>query len=636
MSGCVFRSQWLPMLRGVLAALAVFVSLFPGRAFSCGPSAHNKSTRPTKYDFDPMPVEPYDYGPLVSERPRDSDPRSPGNIRVHRRKEVFDACYRWARFRAPELQGIFRVSATVDFNGCAESVVSLDAAPGMEALARCVQDGIRHTLVDERFTPRITEASFTVVFRPSGQALPRDPPPRPPKPGPSETCRPAPHPPDASRDVIDIGELELTDYSEAQARNERSAAFHKEYQQWVREGRKGTAPRPEVEMDIGETYMPCASIQDLSSIRETIGFNLGAYRRCLAQANQRHAGLTGRAEFTMRVAISGIVESVTPGSSQGGDPILESCLRASLANLWFDYGFLHPSRGEASSVIFDIPFDLAVGEATSPREMPPDAEVSALDEWSYAMLKRGDGCRALGGFKRLLATAPGHPSLCHWYAGALKATQLVAPWIEDPRVIGAAEAFVQYTNEHTDDPALPLCIAEAWPNLVTMASRLHKLARLSHEDRLLSRAAERYRFLLSATLPPHRAAALHYFLAELLLLSETYDGAAANYAQAVRLDSSLEWASRARESRLYALDQQERSAERSRKLSGQDDAGIVAPSEQEWFDACADYLENVSEKSGESLCAMARYCRTKLHGDRQTRILELFLKPCPQSLPETP
>jgi tetratricopeptide (TPR) repeat protein len=287
-----------------------------------------------------------------------------------------------------------------------------------------------------------------------------------------------------------------------------------------------------------------------------------------------------------------------------------------------------PSRHGADLAIFNIPFDLVATETTSPSEIPADAEVPALEESSHTMLKRGDGGRALDGFKRLLAAAPDHSSRCSWHAGVLKATQLVAPWIDDPRVTAAAEALVQYTNEHSDDPALPLCLEKVWPDLERIATRLHARAGRSHERRLFLRAAERYRLLLGATLPPPRAATLHFHLAELLFMNESFDEAAANYARAAKLDPSPKWADEARASRLHALSEQERHVERHPQLSGRDGGNAVAPSEEAWLDACADYLQNVSEKNEKRVCEIARVCSTKLHGERQMRLLELLPRPC--------
>jgi hypothetical protein len=264
-----------PAPRAVAAAPRLYASSLPGRAALVAPALDCTAPmllpgrRPARrIEATPLHVPASAVGPRISSRPRLALPRAPEEVQALVDVPTLRACYRWARFATPSLQGTAEVVLAIDDYGVVEATFASPAGAGEAAawadLGACVTSAFRARSLRPLLSAPAT-TTVPLVFVPSEQAPPRRRPARP-----ALTAVTARRGCVARAPVVELGRapavtVDAFDQTLADARTEVV-------------GR--TAPVPPVQ--VGEPVV--VRTVPASVVRETIGYQRGAYGACFAAA----------------------------------------------------------------------------------------------------------------------------------------------------------------------------------------------------------------------------------------------------------------------------------------------------------------------------------------------------------------
>jgi hypothetical protein len=450
------------------------------------------------YDFESLVVEPLPWGPRLAERPADGLPRSTDELRaaLAQRAEALSACYRWARWAAPRLEGRVTVAGTVDPWGrlAVRSAESWRAAGG--PLADCVRD-VLDGLALPGVTPGVTEARFELRLCPSDQlpAARRPPRPRPPPPSPEPppVCVPADAP--AGTLAPDRPLALVSDHDPERPAGEALRDCERRCRERCTQGRRQAVA--EVHGSLVVSTCHPRRHPDRQGLLRTLQWNLGAWRACYVEALARRPDLAGTATFELRLGRGGEVAALELSRSTLADAETERCLQAAFASAVFDL-----PRGPAAEFLeptLFVPLELRPVPAPAPLPAAP-AERAA------AALARGDGPTAAAAYAALVQAEPAHPETCARLAGLVRALRLAEPW-GGARTEAAVRTLQAHAAANPHDAALPACLDEVARPLQEWATVPHQQARRDGPTAGYAEAARRYRLLLELPPPPpHRDA----------------------------------------------------------------------------------------------------------------------------------
>lgn len=498
-----------PAPRAVAAAPRLYASSLPGRAALVAPALDCTAPmllpgrRPARrIEATPLHVPASAVGPRISSRPRLALPRAPEEVQALVDVPTLRACYRWARFATPSLQGTAEVVLAIDDYGVVEATFASPAGAGEAAawadLGACVTSAFRARSLRPLLSAPAT-TTVPLVFVPSEQAPPRRRPARP-----ALTAVTARRGCVARAPVVELGRapavtVDAFDQTLADARTEVV-------------GR--TAPVPPVQ--VGEPVV--VRTVPASVVRETIGYQRGAYGACFAAA--RGAGLPDGAEVTLRATVdpdgrlrSPAARLVTPAQHVAG-PALEACLIEALQALWM------PPSDDGFSVVASL-------VQAPPLEPPPALPAWVPLEQLVAAAGRAQAlaahAQASAYYGALLAQAPADPRGRQWRLARLTSLREEEPWIGETE-LGEIAALVE-------EPHQPALAPDTAAQLCTIATAPHALAIALHHPGLLALAVNRYELLapLAAELE-----SLSYFRAEALWALGRVDDARRRFAITVR------------------------------------------------------------------------------------------------------
>lgn len=470
--------------------------------------------RKTVYDFDDLEVVPLPHGPELRFRSSARQPRSLAQVleAALQREPVLKRCYRWARFRRPDLQGVVTVRMAIDHLGMTQDLLATSTPPAGE-LAACVADVLRGLQVAP-YPFRRARVVLPIRFRPSGQGRASRPPARPPAGArgvPPAGCVDLPLlPPDrlqATHPALVVG-----DFDEVQ---EREDADRRALEAWIAGGRIGQRPARRPWIVHGITSCMCVS-PPKDSVREELRRNMGAYRRCYREGLMRRPGLGGR--VTTQVVFDELGTAVRSAvqTSTVEDRQLEQCLQQAVEQVR-----IVPLR-RPTVLVVTVPLLL---RPTVPAEQPLAGRVTgaALERAAKARLDAGDSRSAARLYRTLLRQLPRHRRGCGWQAGLATARLAMAPWSDryvEREMVALARRL-----------ARPGCDEGARDLLLSWASEPHRQHRYLTKLSLLEFSVARYRRLLGALPAGSLAYQLRFLLAEALYRLQRHGEAGREYLQ---------------------------------------------------------------------------------------------------------
>jgi len=263
-------------------------------------------------------------------------------------------------------------------------------------------------------------------------------------------------------------------------------------------------------------------------IAETIGYNVGEYRRCYRDALARRPGLGGAVKVEARFAENGVVESSRVVASTVGEPALEGCLATAMAELWIEPELV----GSETTITWT--FRLVPSPIPPQLRLPAEAAPELVARGADEALRRGDPHTALRRYHALARQRPDDPRACGWHAGALRAALEVEPWI-GPRVERAADAVI---DAYALTPTAA-CLAAATPALQRVVAITDEHVRHAGIAWLDNVMLGRYHTRIGGPPGSHDDGLLHAELAQALYERGRYAAAAEAY-RTVAADASVD------------------------------------------------------------------------------------------------
>jgi hypothetical protein len=479
------------------------------------------------YDYDELIVEPLPFGPLIKDDLRSGVPRSLYDVQqaLERHRPLLKACYRWARFRRPGLQGLVAIRLELGYLGVAATAQARAETRGGAELAGCVRDVLLGLQVPP-YPFRRADVQVRIGFRPSGQIHPPRPPARP------RATRAAPVLPGGCVQVPDLPPdrlkatrplLVVDDFDQAQQRVMDHRVFLERLERW----RRGERPRPVRQPRILMWHTSCGYVHPgKDTLIAVVRRNMGRYRQCYRAALKRRPGLRGRVTVQAVVQRLGSVTAAIQ-SSTVGDPTLERCLQRAVEELWF----VPPGQ----LLILGVPLTLRPADASGGQvaALARRATVARIERGATARRRAGDSLGALRLYRALLHQRAHHLRACSWHVGALEAAQEAEGW-QGARVTREAGELAEHLRRRRRGPGDAACRRRAAAALAGLATRPHLLARRARTTAFKEAAVRRYRWLVSLRPALTNVVKLRFYLAEALYGLGHHDEAAVHYAAVAR------------------------------------------------------------------------------------------------------
>lgn len=445
-------------------------------------------------EFAPIPIPASPRGPTVADRQRELWPRPPGEVAGLVDLEGLRACYRWARFSHPELDGDVTVELEVDSHGVVTPSVEVPDQRWRE-LGDCVGDVLRAT----RASAGVAAPALMAVplrFTPTDQAPPADRPARP---------APAPAPPPTG--CVPISAARATRLA-APARVVVEA-FDPTLEEARASGRHARVPSVKLGVPVRSFELTTAQIRDV------LGYQRGGFGACLARA--RADGLPDGVVVELRSTIEADGTVTGTQARMLGDHELpagtaaERCLAAALEALWF------PPSDWPTRII--VPLVQAPPPPAPPLPvLPARAPLEDVVAGAVAAADAGEHDLAARRYGALIAQVKADPRACAWRTARVASLRAREPWVGDAELAAVAELAA--TPVRPRDAA---CISDAADLLLGIATGPHALGVALGQPSLTGLAADRYALL--APLRPHLGQ-LAYFHAEALQALGRFDEAA--------------------------------------------------------------------------------------------------------------